>query len=117
MADIQRLETNKRMSRVVIHNGVVYLSGFTPNDVSGDIAAQTRDVLQRIDEHLAMAGTNKSRLLTAQIWLKDIGRDFGAMNPVWEEWVDKANIPTRATCEAKLAAPEILIEIIVTAAL
>lgn len=117
MTDIQRMETNKRMSRVVIHNGVVYLSGFTPDDVSGDIAAQTRDVLQRIDEHLAKAGTDKSRLLTAQIWLKDIERDFDGMNPVWEAWVDKNNIPTRATCEAKLAAPEILIEIIVTAAL
>lgn len=117
MSDIQRLEANKRMSRVVIHNGVVYLSGFTPNDVSGDIAAQTRDVLQRIDEHLALAGTDKSRLLTAQIWLKDIERDFSGMNPVWEEWVADGGIPTRATCEAKLAAPDILVEIIVTAAL
>ena len=116
MSTIQRMETDKRMSRIVIHNDVVYLSGFTPNDVKGDIAAQTRDVLQRIDDHLAKAGTDKSRLLTAQIWLKDIERDFAGMNKVWEAWVDKDNIPTRATCEAKLAFPEILVEIIVTAA-
>jgi len=116
MGTIQRLQTDKRMSRIVIHNDVVYLSGFTPHDVKGDIAAQTRDVLQRIDDHLAKAGTDKSRLLTAQIWLKDIERDFAGMNTVWEAWVDKNNIPTRATCEAKLAMPEILVEIIVTAA-
>ena len=73
-------------------------------------------MLQRIDDHLAKAGTDKSRLLTAQIWLEDIERDFAGMNKVWEAWVDKDNIPTRATCEAKLAFPEILVEIIVTAA-
>ena len=117
MSDIQRYDLNDRMSRVVIHNGVVYLSGITPKDVSGDIAAQTQDVLNTIDGYLEQAGTNKSRLLTAQIWLADIERDFGAMNQVWEKWVDKANVPTRATCEARLATSDILVEIIVTAAL
>lgn len=117
MSDIQRYDLNDRMSRVVIHNGVVYLSGITPKDVTGDIAAQTQDVLNTIDGYLKQAGTNKSRLLTAQIWLADIERDFGAMNQVWEQWVDKANVPTRATCEARLATSEILVEIIVTAAL
>ncbi|HLR78289.1 MAG TPA: RidA family protein [Burkholderiaceae bacterium] len=117
MSNIQRYDLNARMSRVVIHGDVVYLSGITPKDTSGDIAAQTRDILQTIDGYLEQAGTSKSRLLTAQIWLRDIDRDFEGMNQVWESWVDKENVPTRATCEARLAAPDILVEIIVTAAL
>jgi|SRR5690554_1264523 len=117
MTDIQRIDSNERMSRVVVHNGTVYVAGVTSSDLSADVATQTRDVLRKIDGYLAQGGTDKSRLLTTQIWLKDIGRDFAAMNVVWGEWADKENMPTRATCEAKLATPEILVEIIVTAAL
>lgn|SRR5690554_6099463 len=117
MNDITRIDSNKRMSRVVIHNNVVYVAGVTSSDHAQDAAVQTRDVLKTIDELLAKAGTDKSRLLTAQIWLRDIDRDFAAMNGAWEEWVDADNIPTRATCEAHMAAPHVLVEIIVTAGL
>lgn len=116
MSDIQRIDSNERLSRIVIHGGVAHVAGVTASDRSGDIGAQTREVLQKIDGYLAQAGTNKSRLLNVQIWLKDIDRDFAGMNVVWGEWADKANMPTRATCEAKLAAPELLVEIIVSAA-
>lgn len=115
--DIQRMDSNERGSRIVIHNGVVYLAGATAGDITGDIGAQTQDVLNKIDDYLQQVGTNKSKLLTAQIWLKDIDKDFAGMNKVWSEWADKANMPTRATCEAKLARPELLVEIIVSASL
>lgn len=115
--DIQRIDSNERLSRIVIHNGVVYVAGVTAANTASDITAQTRDVLAKIDGYLAQAGTHKSRLLTVQIWLKDIDQDFAGMNLAWGEWADKAAMPTRATCEAKLARPELLVEIIVSAAL
>jgi len=116
MSDIQRLDTNKRLSRVVIHNGVVHVAGVTSSDLTEDIGVQTRDVLNKIDGYLASAGTDKSRLLTVQIWLKNIDRDFEGMNAVWGEWADMANMPTRATGEVKLARADLLVEIIVSAA-
>lgn len=116
MSDIQRMDSNERLSRIVVHNGVVYVAGVTASDSSADIVGQTRDALSKIDGYLEKAGTNKSRLLTVQIWLKDINRDFAGMNSVWAEWSDKAAMPTRATCEAKLAREELLVEIIVSAA-
>jgi enamine deaminase RidA (YjgF/YER057c/UK114 family) len=115
--DIQRIDSNERLSRIVIHNGVVHVAGVTAGDTSGGIEAQTRDVLSRIDGFLRQAGTSKARLLTAQIWLKDIARDFAGMNKAWGEWADRSAMPTRATCEARLAHPELLVEIIVSAAL
>ncbi len=116
MAEIKRIETGARMSRAVIHNGVAYLAGTTAAEKAPDIRAQTRDVLKRIDARLAEIGTDKSRLLTAQIWVKNIKDDFAGMNEVWDAWVSPGNAPTRATAECPLAAPEILVEIIVTAA-
>lgn len=115
MNDIVRKETNERLSRIVIHGDTVYVAGVTSN-AEGGIAAQTRDVLAKIDGYLKQAGTDKSRLLTVQIWLKDIERDFAGMNAVWAEWALPKAMPTRATCEAKLASPDLLVEIIVTAA-
>ena len=115
MNDIVRKETNERLSRIVIHGDNVYVAGVTSN-AEGGIAAQTRDVLAKIDGYLKQAGTDKSRLLTVQIWLKDIERDFAGMNAVWAEWALPKAMPTRATCEAKLASPDLLVEIIVTAA-
>lgn len=114
--DITRIDSNERLSRIVIHNGVAHVAGVTASNINGDIQEQTRDVLAKIDGYLAQAGTDKSRLLTVQIWLKDIDSDFAGMNAVWGEWADRANMPTRATCEAKLARPELLVEIIVSAA-
>lgn len=117
MSDIQRYESTPRLSRVVVHNGVVYLAGITSAVRDGDISVQTKSVLDTIDARLASVGSSKERILSAQIWLKDIDRDFVGLNAAWEAWVPANAVPTRATCEAKLAAPELLVEIIVTAAL
>nr|WP_211112325.1 RidA family protein [Azospirillum soli] len=103
------------MSEMVIHNDTVYLSGQIADDGSTDVESQTRDVLRQIDALLAEAGTDKSKLLTATVYLADIG-SFAAMNAAWDAWVDRANPPTRATVEARLAAPEYLVEIVVVAA-
>lgn len=104
-----------RMSRIVKHNGIVYISGQT-DATAEDIEGQTRNVLAKVDDLLGQAGTSKSNLLTSSIWLKDIGRDFKQMNAVWNDWVDPYNKPVRATVEAAMARPQLLIEIQVTAA-
>lgn len=116
MSEIQRFDSSKRLSRIVVHNGVVYVAGVTASDTSGDIGAQTRDVLAKIEGYLSSVGSDKTRLLSAQIWLKDIDSNFAGMNAAWEAWIPEDAVPTRATCEAKLARPELLVEIIVTAA-
>ncbi len=112
---IKRLEPGKRMSQAVIHNGIAYLAGQV-GAPGMSLTEQTTAVLAQIDALLAEAGTDKSRLLTATIWLADMA-DFAAMNAVWDTWVDPANPPARATGEVKLATPEYRVEIIVTAAL
>ncbi|WP_157220428.1 RidA family protein [Flavisphingomonas formosensis] len=116
MTDIVRIETNARRSRAVIYNGVVYVGGMAADDRSQDIRGQTEQALAKIDEFLANAGTDKSRLLTAQIWLKDITRDFDSMNQVWNAWTTPNAAPTRATAQCEMGAPDVLVEIIVTAA-
>ena len=116
MQEIVRHETTARSSRVVIYNGVVYVGGMTPYEDSGDIKAQTKQTLERIDKYLAMAGTDKSRLLTAQIWLKDIANDFKGMNEIWNAWTAPNASPTRATAQCEMADPDLRVEIIVTAA-
>ncbi len=115
LTPITRLEPGARMSAAVVHHGTVYLAGQvgTPGD---GVAAQTRTVLAEIDRLLALAGTDKTRILYAQIWLADIAT-FAEMNAVWDAWVAPGHAPARATGEAKLAGPEYLVEIIVTAAL
>ena len=115
MSTIQRLENGPRFCRVLSHNGVVYLSGMVAEDPSGDVAAQTRSVLDVIDRSLAKAGTDKTKLLTATVWLRDIA-DFDRMNAVWDGWIDRAAMPVRATVEARLASPDLRVEIMVTAA-
>jgi enamine deaminase RidA (YjgF/YER057c/UK114 family) len=112
---IERLHSGPRMSQAVIHNGIVHLAGQigAPGE---DAAAQTRAVLASIDTLLAEAGTSRDRLLTATIWLADMG-DFAAMNAVWEEWLGGANAPTRATGEVRLATDAYKVEVIVTAAM
>ena len=112
---IQRVHPGPRMSEMVIHNETVYLSGQIADDGSTDVESQTRDVLRQIDALLAEAGTDKTKLLTATIYLADIGT-FAEMNKAWDAWVDPANAPARATVEARLAAPEYLVEIQVVAA-
>ena len=111
---IQRIDPGPRMSEASIHNGIVYLAGQVPEDASLDIEGQTREVLSAIDALLAQAGSDKTRILRAQIFLADIG-DFAGMNRAWDAWVVPGNAPARATVEAKLANPAWKIEIVVTA--
>lgn len=117
MSNIVRIETDKRRSRVVVYNGMVFVGGMVANDRSQDIQGQTKQTLARIDGYLAEAGTDKSRLLTAQIWIKDIVNDFAGMNEIWNAWTAPNAAPTRATAQCEMGAPDVLIEIIVTAAL
>lgn len=114
--DIRRIEPGKRLSRAVIHNGVAYMAGVTALDRSQDFRGQLRQVFERLDQHMREAGTDKSRMLNALVVLKDCGRDFAALNELWEAWIPEGAAPARASIEASLAAPDILVEIIVTAA-
>jgi enamine deaminase RidA (YjgF/YER057c/UK114 family) len=116
MHHVIRLEPGVRMSEAVICNGMVFLAGQVAEDPNGDIVSQTRSVLASIDRLLARAGTGKKNLITAQIFLADIG-DFAAMNSVWDHWIADAGKPARATVQAKLARPEWKVEIVATAAL
>ena len=113
---IRRIEPGKRMSQASVHGNTVYLAGQVADDTAQDVAGQTRQVLAQIDKLLKEAGTDKSRILFAQIVLADI-KTFADMNSVWDAWVAPGNTPARATIEAKLVAPEYKIEIIVTAAI
>lgn len=99
----------------MVHNGIVHISGQT-DATANSIEDQTKNVLAKIDSLLMEAGTSKSNLLTSSIWLKDIERDFKGMNLVWNKWLDPDNKPVRATVEAKMARPVLLIEVQVTAA-
>ena len=113
---IERIQPGPRMSQAVVHNGMVFLAGQVAQGKPGaSVAEQTRDILERIDALLAAAGTDKTRLLTANIWLADI-KTFDEMNGVWDRWVAPGATPARATVEAKLAAPHYTVEIAVTAA-
>jgi enamine deaminase RidA (YjgF/YER057c/UK114 family) len=113
---IKRIEAGPRMSKAVIHGNTVYLAGITAQDPKGDVKDQTKQILEQIDRHLAAAGTDKSKLISANIWLTDIGT-WADMNTVWDAWVAPGNTPARATVEAKLAAPGLKVEIMVVAAI
>ena len=113
--EIKRLHVGKRLSEVAIHNGTVYLAGQVASDTTQDILGQTREVLGHIDRLLAEAGSDKSRILSTQIYITDMA-NFPAMNTVWEAWVVPGQTPPRATVEAKLADPACLVEIVVVAA-
>jgi enamine deaminase RidA (YjgF/YER057c/UK114 family) len=113
---IDRIDPGLRFAGAVVHGGLVYLAGHVAHDPTADTAEQTRQVLEAIDAHLAAAGSDKSRLLSVQIWLADIGT-FAEMNTAWDAWVDKANLPVRATVEARLASPAWRVEIAGIAAL
>jgi enamine deaminase RidA (YjgF/YER057c/UK114 family) len=115
---IKRLHVGPRMSQVVIHGGIAYLAGqVSANAKGGSVAAQTKDILGAIDGLLKEAGTDKSKLLTAQIWLTDMST-FAEMNGVWDAWVSAGNTPARATVQSPaLAAAGYDVEIMVTAAI
>lgn len=112
---IERFDTGPRMSEMVVHQGTIYLAGQVADDAGADIRGQTRQVLAAIDALLARAGSDKSRILRAQVYLVDLA-DFAAMNEVWESWVAPGHAPARATVQAALARPQWKIEIVVTAA-
>lgn len=103
------------MSQAVVHGNVVYTAGIVDGSAD-DLEGQMENILAKIDGYLEEAGTDKSTLLTGTVWLKDIERDFAAMNKVWNGWIDPDNKPVRATTQASLASPDLLIEIQVTAA-
>lgn len=112
---IQRLDVGARMSELAVYNGVAYLAGQIAEDASADARGQTEQVLAAIDALLARAGSDKTRILRAQIFLADIA-DFPAMNAAWDAWVVPGHTPPRATVQAALARPEWKVEIVVTAA-
>ena len=103
------------MSKAVVHNGIVYLSGLI-DPTGADVKAQTQNILKQVDELLEKAGTSKTNILSVSIWLKDIDKDFQAMNEVWIAWLDPENKPVRATVQSPMALPSLLVEIQVTAA-
>jgi len=111
---IQRHNAGPRMSQAVVHNGTVYLAGIVSGDAT-DVKGQAAGVLKKIDELLKAAGTDKSKLLSATIYLTDI-KTWAEMNTVWDAWVSPGNTPARATVQAQLADPKYLIEIMVVAA-
>jgi enamine deaminase RidA (YjgF/YER057c/UK114 family) len=115
MTEITRLDQNTRRSRAVVHGDTVYLAGQTADDRSADAAGQTRQVLAKIDEMLAAAGSEKSKLLNITIWLADM-KDFAAMNEVYDAWVVQGHTPARCCGEVKLALPDIRVEIMAIAA-
>jgi enamine deaminase RidA (YjgF/YER057c/UK114 family) len=113
---IERMHAGERMSQVVVHGNTVYLAGQVAQNAAGQsVSAQTRDILETIDRLLTEAGTDKSKLLSAHIWLSDIST-FNDMNQVWDRWVSRGNTPARACVESNLAAPQYTVEIMVVAA-
>lgn len=117
MTEIKRIQPGPRMTQAVVHGNTVYLAGQVAQNAPGaSFADQTRDILARIDSLLAEAGTDKSKLLSATIWLSDM-RGFAEMNEVWDAWVLPGATPARATVEAKLATPQYTVEIGIVAAL
>ncbi len=113
---ISRIQTTERASKIVIHNGVAYLSGQVAEDPAADIEEQTRSTLARVDAALEEAGTNRENLLSATIFLRDIDNHFALMNEVWNAWVPDGHAPARACVEAHMARAGLLVEICVTAA-
>lgn len=115
MQEIERVNVEKRLSDMAVYNGVAYLAGQVPDDPSLDMQGQTAQVLATIDSLLATAGTDKSRILMATVYVANM-KEFDAMNRAWDAWVAPGNAPPRATVEARLANPDYKVEIVVTAA-
>ena len=113
---VRRIETNERMSQTVVHNNTVYTAGQVARSAAGaSVTDQTQAILGQLDELLAEAGTDKSKLISATIWISDMAT-FNEMNAVWDAWVSPGNTPARACVEAKLASPDFTVEIAVIAA-
>ena len=112
---ITRHHGNQRMSQIVIHGDTIYLAGQVAADAGADITVQTQQVLQKVDNLLAEAGSDSSKILSAQIWIASMGH-FAAMNAVWDAWVPEGHTPARACIETRLASPDLLVEVGVIAA-
>ena len=113
---IRRIETGERMSQTVVHGNTVYTAGQVARSAAGaSVTAQTQAILGQLDQQLAEAGTDKSKLISATIWISDMAT-FNEMNAVWDDWVSPGNTPARACVEAKLASPDFTVEIAVIAA-
>ena len=115
MPEITRFHVGPRLSETAVHNGTVYLAGQVPDDTTLDMRGQTAEVLGMVERLLAEAGSDKSRILMAQIFLNDIA-DITVMNEIWDAWIPAGHTPPRATVQAKMANAAYKIEIIVTAA-
>ncbi|HSL40572.1 MAG TPA: RidA family protein [Desulforhopalus sp.] len=115
MPEISRIETSQRMSRIVIHAGTIYLCGQVADGGLSGITAQTENMLAKVDTLLQQAGSDRSRMLAATIYLRDMV-DFPGMNEVWDNWIPKDCAPARACVESRLARPDLLVEITVIAA-
>lgn len=113
---IKRIKVGPRMSQAVVHGNTVYLAGQVADDTSADVAGQTRQILTKIEGLLAEAGTDKSKLISANVWLSDMST-FNEMNAVWDAWVMPGDTPARACVESRLAWPEFKVEIMVIASL
>jgi enamine deaminase RidA (YjgF/YER057c/UK114 family) len=116
MSDVRRIDPGPRLSEASVYGDRMYLSGMIPEDTSLDVTGQVKQALAEIDALLRKGGSDKSRILSAVIWLADIG-DFAAMNAVWDSWVVPGQAPARATVQARLNDPDMKIEIMVVAAL
>lgn len=112
---IQRQHTTERMSQIVIHGDTVYLAGQTAENTQAGIEQQTADTLQAIEALLVEAGSDNEHILSVTIYLKDIDRDFAGMNAVWDRWLPEGVAPARATVEARMCEPDILVEMSVIA--
>lgn len=112
---IERMETAQRMSRIVIHNDTVYLCGQVAKDASADIKEQTATMLDKVDALLEQAGSDRKNILSATVYIRDM-KDFAGMNEVWDSWVPEGYAPARACVEARMARPELLVEVSVVAA-
>lgn len=113
---IKRNNPKPRLADSVEYAGLVYLSGQIPTDLTGNITAQTQEVLAKIDALLAASNSDKTRILSAQVWIKNMARDFAEFNAVWEAWMPAENSPARAAVEANMARDQVLVEVMVTAA-
>jgi len=113
--NIERQEVKQRMSRIVKHQGVIYLCGQVCKDATKDIREQTATMLEKVDDLLLQAGSDREHMLSATVYIRDM-KDFSAMNEVWDAWVPEGHAPARACVEARMARPELLVEVSVVAA-
>ena len=112
---IKRHDTNQRMSQAVETDTTVHLAGLVAGDPVADPKAQAEQILAKVDDYLGRCGSDKSKILAAQIWLSNMAY-FSAVNEIWDAWIDPANPPARACVESKLASPQYMVEIMITAA-